>query len=51
MAVIEVIRECSRDMENILEASRKLTVRRMERMMIQDQTGRKAETRPRLAAL
>ena len=51
MEVNEVIREWRRLMLNILEARVKLIVRRVDRMMIQAQTGRKAETRPRETAL
>ena len=51
MDVMEVIMEWRRDMEKSLDARRKLIDRSVARMMIQAQTGRKAETRPRQTAL
>ena len=51
MAVMDVTEDWSLGMENILLVTMKLVMRRLEMMMIQAQTGRKAATRPRVTAL
>ena len=51
MAVRLVIMERNLAMLNILDVRTKFITRRVERMMIQAQTGRKAATRPRQTAL